>query len=325
MVDQSARFAWYELLTTDVAAASAFYREVVGWGAKDASTADLAYTVLAAGEAPVGGLMDLPEEGRRLGATPRWLGYVAVDDIDAMATQIRRRGGAVLLPPTDSNIGQVSVVADPQKATFALVDGLTYGQGQPGGLDELGRVGWHELLAQDRNKIFDFYGELFGWQKASGETDPADRINCFRRAGRRSVACSPSFRACRSRVGSIISTSTTSARRATASTLAEAGCSRVRSNCPMVAGSRDASIPRAPCSRCRAPAVRETPSAPPNRKSPGPRSGVALLRRAGWCCRSRSGRSGCCRCLPRRRGDIRIEAISLVWHIMPYSPRCRTT
>ena len=183
MVDQSARFAWYELLTTDVAAASAFYREVVGWGAKDASTADLAYTVLAAGEAPVGGLMDLPEEGRRLGATPRWLGYVAVDDIDAMATQIRRRGGAVLLPPTDSNIGRVSVVADPQKATFALVDGLTYGQGQPGGLDELGRVGWHELLAQDRNKIFDFYGELFGWQKASGETDSADLYQLFSAGG----------------------------------------------------------------------------------------------------------------------------------------------
>ena len=172
MVDQPARFAWYELLTTDVAAASDFYGKVVGWGATDASTPELAYTVLTAGDVPVGGLMELPEEGRRLGATPRWVGYVAVDDIDATASQIRRRGGAVLLPPTDSNIGRVSVVADPQKANFALVSGLTYGPRQPGGLDELGRVGWHELLAEDRNKIFDFYGELFGWQKDYGETDP---------------------------------------------------------------------------------------------------------------------------------------------------------
>ena len=183
MVNQPGHFAWYELLTTDVAAAGAFYGKVVGWGAKDASTPDLAYTVLAAGEAPVGGLMDLPEEGRRLGATPRWVGYVAVDDIGATATQIRRRGGAVLLPPTDSNIGRVAVVADPQKATFALVSGLTYGQRQPGGLDEAGRVGWHELLAEDRNKIFDFYGELFGWQKASGEADPADPYQLFSAAG----------------------------------------------------------------------------------------------------------------------------------------------
>jgi predicted enzyme related to lactoylglutathione lyase len=183
LVDQPARFAWYELLTTDVAAASDFYGKVVGWGAADASTPELAYTVLTAGEVQVGGLMDLPEEGRRQGATPRWLGYVAVDDIDATASQIRRRGGAVLLPPTDSNIGRVSVVADPQKATFALVEGLTYGPQQPGGLDELGHVGWHELLAQDRSRIFDFYGELFDWQKDSGETDAADFYQLFSSAG----------------------------------------------------------------------------------------------------------------------------------------------
>jgi uncharacterized protein len=183
LVNQLGHFAWYELLTTDVAAAGAFYGKVIGWGGKDTSTPELAYTVLTAGEVPVGGLMDIPEEGRRLGATPRWVGYVAVDDIGATATKIRRLGGAVLLPPTDSNIGRVSVVADPQKATFALVAGLTYGQRQPGGLDELGRVGWHELLAEDRNKVFGFYGELFGWQKASGETDPADPYQLFSAAG----------------------------------------------------------------------------------------------------------------------------------------------
>ena len=183
MIAQPARFAWYELLTTDVAAASAFYGKVVGWDAKDASTSGLAYTVVSAGDVPLGGLMELPEEGRRLGATPRWLGYVAVDGINATASQIARRGGAVLLPPTDSNIGRVSVVADPQKATFALVDGLTYGSRQPGALDELGHVGWHELLAQDRNTVFDFYGELFGWQKDAADADPSDFYHLFSAAG----------------------------------------------------------------------------------------------------------------------------------------------
>jgi predicted enzyme related to lactoylglutathione lyase len=183
LVNQLGHFAWYELLTTDVAAAGAFYGKVIGWSGKDTSTPELAYTVLTAGDVPVGGLMDIPEKGRRLGATPRWVGYVAVDDIGATATKIRRLGGAVLLPPTDSNIGRVSVVADPQKATFALVTGLTYGQRLPGGLDELGRVGWHELLAEDRNKVFDFYGELFGWQRASSETDPANPYQLFSAAG----------------------------------------------------------------------------------------------------------------------------------------------
>lgn len=183
MVDRIGHFAWYELLTTDLAEAGAFYGKVVGWNVKDVSTPDLAYAVLTVGDVPVGGLMDLPEEGRRLGATPRWVGYVTVDDTDATVVQIRRLGGGVLVPPTDSNIGRISVVADPQKATFALVTGLTYGQRQPSGPDEPGRVGWHELLAEDRNKVFDFYGELFGWQKSYAETDPADLYQLFSAAG----------------------------------------------------------------------------------------------------------------------------------------------
>jgi len=125
--------------------------------------------VLTAGDAPVVGLMGLPEEGLRSGATPRWVGYVAVDDMDVKIEQIKRLGGAILVPPTDSNIGRLSVVADPQTATFALVTGLTYDQHLPSRLDETGRVGWHELLAEDRNKVFAFYGELFGWQKAYAE------------------------------------------------------------------------------------------------------------------------------------------------------------
>ena len=291
LANQPGSFAWYELLTTDVAAAGAFYGKVIGWGGKDASTPQMAYTVLTSGDAPIGGLMDIPEEGRRMGATPRWVGYVAVDDIDATAAQIRRRGGAVLLPPTDSNIGRVSVVADPQNATFALVSGLTYGQRQPGGMDDLGRVGWHELLAQDRNKIFDFYGELFGWQKAEGEIDHADLYQSFSAAGQTIGGMLTKLPAC-SRAGSITSMTTTSAWPPGTSKMAEAGFSRVRSNCLTVAGSRDVPIPKVPCLHCRALGARRKSSNPLPRKSPGPPSGATLLHRAGWCCESRSARQG---------------------------------
>ena len=63
-----------------------------------------------------------------MGATPRWMGYVGVDDMDATADRIKRLGGAVYVPPTNSNIGRISVVADPQTATLALVKGLKPGQ-----------------------------------------------------------------------------------------------------------------------------------------------------------------------------------------------------
>ncbi len=58
-----------------------------------------------------------------MGATPRWMGYVGVNDVDATADRIKRLGGAVYVPPTDSNIGRISVVADPQTATLGLVEG----------------------------------------------------------------------------------------------------------------------------------------------------------------------------------------------------------
>ena len=74
MVDRQGRFAWYELLTTDVAAAQAFYRDVVGWDSQDATTAAFAYNLFTSSNDAVAGLMDLPEEGRRMEATPRWIG-----------------------------------------------------------------------------------------------------------------------------------------------------------------------------------------------------------------------------------------------------------
>lgn len=183
MVDYPCRFAWYELITTDMASAESFYANVVGWSARDASTPGLAYTMFTAGRAAVGGLMDLPEEGRKMGATSRWMGYVGVDDVDAAADRIKRLGGAVYVPPTDSNIGRISVVSDPQRATLGLVAGLKPGQPQPAELDEPGRVGWHELLAADRDKAFAFYGALFGWQKETAETSPADTYQLFSAGG----------------------------------------------------------------------------------------------------------------------------------------------
>ena len=148
MIDQRGRFVWYELLTTDIAVAKAFYGRVVGWGAQNASTPDLAYTLFTVGEAPVSGLMELPREALNKGAMPRWVGYVAVDNADAIAERIKRLGGTLYVPPTDSNIGRIAVVADPQTATVALVEGLRHGQMGSRDMGEVGCVGWHELLAE---------------------------------------------------------------------------------------------------------------------------------------------------------------------------------
>jgi uncharacterized protein len=182
VIDHHGRFVWYELLTTDMASAKAFYGKVLRWGTQDASTADLAYHQFTVGQVPVGGLMDLPPEARRMGASPRWIGYVGVDDVDEVADRIVRLHGAVYVPPTNSNIGRISVVADPQTATLALVTGLKPRE-RPAEPDEPGRVGWHELLASDWKKAFAFYSELFGWRKADAESGSTDSYQMFSAGG----------------------------------------------------------------------------------------------------------------------------------------------
>ena len=165
-------------------AAKAFYADVVGWGTQDASMPGMAYTLFTAGKASVSGLMDLPEDARKLGMRPSWLGYVGVDDVDAAADRIKRLGGTVYVPPTDiTNISRVSVAVDPQMASIALLKWLTPGQEQPAALSAPGRVGWHELLAADWEKAFAFYADIFGWQKADADTGAVGTYQLFSAGG----------------------------------------------------------------------------------------------------------------------------------------------
>jgi uncharacterized protein len=167
VVDSHGRFVWYELMTTDTAAAKAFYAKVVGWGTNDTSMSGAAYTLFTVGKVPVSGLMERPENALKMDASPHWIGYVEVDNVDAAAERIKQVGGAVHVPPTDvPDISRFSVVADPQMATLALIKGLKPGQARLAELGKPGHVGWHELLAADWEKALAFYGELFGWQKA---------------------------------------------------------------------------------------------------------------------------------------------------------------
>jgi uncharacterized protein len=175
VVNSHGRFAWYELITTEAEAARIFYTKVVGWTAWDASVPGRAYILFIAREAPVCGLVELPEAATKQGARPSWVGYVGVGDVDATAERIRSLGGSVLVPPTDvADISRFAMFADPQSARLALFKWRRPGRERSAEPDEPGGVGWHELLAEDPEQALAFYGALFGWEKANanlGETD----------------------------------------------------------------------------------------------------------------------------------------------------------
>ncbi len=184
MVNSYDRFVWYELMTTDIESAKAFYANVVGWGARDASTPILAYNLFTVGGVPVTGMTKLPDDARRAGAAPHWVGYVGVDDLDAAVGRIKQFGGAVRVPPTEApDISRFSIVADPQSATLALVKGMKPGREQSPGLGAPGRIGWHELIAADGEKAFAFYSQVFGWQKADAHVGAMGTYQQFSAGG----------------------------------------------------------------------------------------------------------------------------------------------
>ncbi len=184
MAQLHGRFAWYELMTTDMAAASAFYADVLGWGARDASMPGLPYRLLTVEDTPVAGMVSLPEEARRAEVAPHWMGYVGVDDVDAAATQVVALGGAVHVPPANvADINRISIIADPQGAVIALLKGLKPSEMPPSALSAAGHIGWHELFAVNWEKAFAFYAALFGWQKAGAQPGMMGTYQEFSAAG----------------------------------------------------------------------------------------------------------------------------------------------
>src|SRR4051794_16342925 len=85
----ASRFVWYELMTSDLKAAEAFYKKVVGWNT-ETWPGDFPYVVTKVGEERVAGLMNIPAEAAKMGQPPAWIGYIYSPDTDKQAEAIRK-------------------------------------------------------------------------------------------------------------------------------------------------------------------------------------------------------------------------------------------
>jgi predicted enzyme related to lactoylglutathione lyase len=159
------RFVWYDLMTTDTKAAIAFYTDVVGW--KSQQWENGPYTMLVSGQGPVGGVMAMPEEAKKMGAPAAWMGYVGVADLDKNVAEARKLGGRILKEPTEiPKVGRFAVIADPQGATIQSFQPLPSSQGMsPHETTKPGEFCWSELLTTDHEGAFRFYSQLYGWEK----------------------------------------------------------------------------------------------------------------------------------------------------------------
>ena len=120
-------FCWDELMTTDPAAAGAFYAEVFGWKPHAVDMGGgMIYTLFhrpgtkGFDGSPVGagGMMKSPP------GVPHsfWMAYVAVENADRSSEQAEKLGGKVMVPPTDiPNVGRFACWSDPQGAALAVL------------------------------------------------------------------------------------------------------------------------------------------------------------------------------------------------------------
>ena len=112
-------FCWHELLTSDSAAAFAFYSAIFGW--KVLQEMDMGpmgtYRIYGICDKALGGMMTI---SCNAGMKPHWLYYVAVSDLDAALARATKRGATVLNGPMDVPDGRIVQLKDPQGAAFAL-------------------------------------------------------------------------------------------------------------------------------------------------------------------------------------------------------------
>jgi hypothetical protein len=169
MPDESTRgrFIWYDLMTPDPEGAKPFYTAVMGWGIEVWDNPEMPYTMWKAGERTIGGIMTLPAEAVAGGARPHWLSYVTVPDVDASIARAQELGAKVMMPPTSvATVGRFAVIADPQGALISPYTPDKLGP-EPEGKPPVGEFSWHELATTDPVAAFDFYHEIFGWEKTS--------------------------------------------------------------------------------------------------------------------------------------------------------------
>ena len=163
-------FIWYELMTPDAAGAKAFYDAVVGWDIGEPVAEFEGYRMIGRTDGGMaGGVLQLTNEMRDHGAHPLWLGYIAVEDVDTVATEIEKRGGKELMPAQDiESVGRIALVADPQGVPFYVMKPIPPAGREKEESDVFSptaeqRVGWNELTTPDPVAARTFYGDLFGW------------------------------------------------------------------------------------------------------------------------------------------------------------------
>lgn len=155
---------WFELATTEVAAAGDFYSALLGWTVADSGMPGMVYHLASTTAGSVAGIGDLANHPA--GTPSHWLSYLATDDLPTSCERITAAAGSVLVEPTEiPGTGTFAIALDPQGAAIGLLQPLPPSGPMVGAFDQahLGHAGWLELMTPEPEAALAFYQDVFGW------------------------------------------------------------------------------------------------------------------------------------------------------------------
>ena len=157
------KFCWFDLMSTDVPAARAFYTELFGWDIRE-HNAQYAMIHDRAGRG-LGGMM-----AANPGQPSAWLPYVTTDDIAITMNRVRELGGKVFMEHDAPEVGKFAIYADPQGAALAAIQLKNDTGNYPREKGE-NHIAWSELNTTDPAAALAFHAGVFDWKSESWGPD----------------------------------------------------------------------------------------------------------------------------------------------------------
>jgi uncharacterized protein len=119
LVNAHGALTWNDLVSPDVEASAAFYRDLFGWTIAETPGSDGRYWTITNEGRVNGGILPMIPEGH-----PAWNLYFAVEDCDVAVARTGELGGATVMGPMDiPNGSRFAILRDPQGAVFSVSSG----------------------------------------------------------------------------------------------------------------------------------------------------------------------------------------------------------
>jgi predicted enzyme related to lactoylglutathione lyase len=116
-------FPWHELYVPDVAAATTFYTEALGFGHEVMPMGESGdYHMLTRNGKGVAGMMSTNDMAME-GVPPHWAVFFSVENVDTSVAKVVELGGSVVVEVmTVPTVGRMALIADPQGAHLWLFE-----------------------------------------------------------------------------------------------------------------------------------------------------------------------------------------------------------